>query len=397
MTISPQLPSDELAPSGGLAPSIELARTPIYLWHVEHGGRMVDFGGWSMPVQYTSIVEEHQTTRNAVGLFDVSHMGRLNFFGADAPQFLDSLLTRRVTGMRPGQIRYSLVCKEMGGILDDVLVYCLEASPEEATSPSQNLAFQLVVNASNRTKIVDWLTSHQKSYKVQIQDVTCKTTMIAVQGPQAIALLKPLFNCDLGALRYYRGCPAQIANRSCYVTRTGYTGEDGCELILSAEDGLSIWETILEKGANLGAAPIGLAARDTLRLEAAMPLYGHELSEQINPIQAGLGFALNFKNRKFLGHEALRKIQNENHQPVRIGLQLDGKRVPREGYQIFQEKTPVGEVTSGTFSPTFERPIAMGYVNQAAAAPGSTLQIDIRGKHYPGVVVPLPFYQRRVS
>jgi len=377
-----------------------LSRTALYDWHVAHGGRMVDFSGWSMPVQYSSILQEHQTTRTAVGLFDVSHMGRLHFYGSDVARFLDSLLTRRVVDMRSGQIRYSLICNPQGGILDDVLVYCLKSSqPGELAqqeSARQNLdpSFQMVVNAGNRTKIIDWLTCHRAGYDVQFHDITGETTMIAVQGPLAISLLNPLLDCDLATLRYYRGMPAQFAKWSCYVSRTGYTGEDGCELIVAAADGPPIWDTILQHGVDRSAAPIGLAARDTLRLEAAMPLYGHELSEQTNPIQAGLGFALNLQNRQFVGHEALVNFQADSQQPLRIGLQLDGKRVPREGHPILQEDQPIGEVTSGTYSPTFERPIAMGYVKQAAAAPGTTLHIDIRGKQHRAVVVPLPFYQR---
>jgi aminomethyltransferase len=386
------------------------ARTALYDWHVAHGGRMVDFGGWSMPVQYSSILQEHQTTRTAVGLFDVSHMGRLHFYGPDVARFLDSLLTRRVIDMRAGQIRYSLICNHQGGILDDVLVYCLKTpgqqgaprqqSPQQSSGPPfqmppfQMPPFQMVVNASNRSKIIDWLTTHQADYDVQFHDMTRKTTMIAVQGPRAISLLDPLMDCNLATIRYYRGMPSQFSGWPCYVSRTGYSGEDGCELIVTAEESSPVWETILQHGAEMGTAPIGLAARDTLRLEAAMPLYGHELSELINPIQAGLGFALNLQNRQFVGHDAIVKLQSENHQPLRIGLQLNGKRVPREGHGILQEGQQVGEITSGTYSPTFERPIAMGYVKQAAGALGTTLHIDIRGKQYRAVVVPLPFYQR---
>ncbi len=373
-------------------------RTALYDWHVAHGGRMVDFGGWSMPMQYSSIVQEHQTTRTAVGLFDVSHMGRLHFHGPDVARFLDSLITRRIVDMRAGQIRYGLICNQDGGILDDVLVYCLETSgPRGSAQPPRHRAgpsFQMVVNAGNRTKILDWLAHQQTDYDVQVHDMTHATTMIAVQGPRAIRLLATLVDCDLAAIRYYRGKQSRLTGRPCYVSRTGYTGEDGCELIVATEDGPPVWETILQHGVEMGATPIGLAARDTLRLEAGMPLYGHELTEQINPIQAGLGFALNLQNRQFVGHEALVNFQAKNHQPIRIGLLLDGKRVPREGYTILHAGQPVGEVTSGTYSPTFERPIAMGYVKQSAGAPGTTLQIDIRGKQHRAVVVPLPFYQR---
>ncbi len=343
---------------------------------------MVDFGGWAMPVQYRSIVEEHRATRNAVGLFDVSHMGRLHFSGPEAGQFLDRLLTRRIADMQVGQIRYGLICNEHGGILDDVLVYRLAEQ------------FQMVVNAGNRTKIVEWISKNIAGDAVRLHDCTYETAMIAVQGPQAVPLVDSILEGNLSAMRYYRGTNSQIAGHECYVSRTGYTGEDGCELIVDAAHATPLWETLMERGASAGTAAIGLGARDTLRLEAAMPLYGHELTDAVNPIQAGLGFALNLKDREFVGRDAILQFQKHHDQPVRIGLQLDGKRVPREGQVILQGDQAVGEVTSGTYSPTFERPIAMGYVKPTAAAPGESLSIDIRGKQHRATVVPLPFYQR---
>lgn len=371
--------------------TVTLDRTPLYDWHVAHGGRMVDFAGWEMPVQYSSITAEHQATRTAVGLFDISHMGRLRFFGPDAVRFLDALVTRRVTDMRPGQVRYALMCNDKGGILDDVLVYRLavDGSVEDDTP-----TFQLVVNASNRPKIVEWLRRRLPDFATRLDDVTASTAMIAVQGPRAVGLVDPLLDCELAAMRYYTGTATRFDGVACYVSRTGYTGEDGCEIICDAADAQAVWETLLDVGADVGAQPVGLGARDTLRLEAAMPLYGHELSELINPIQAGLSFAVSFGEREFVGRAMLEKIARDAAQAVRIGLQLDGKRVPRQGATVMVGDQPVGEVTSGTFSPTFERPIAMAYVTPSAQAAGTHLAIDIRGTSYPAIAVPLPFYER---
>jgi len=369
-------------------------RTPLYDWHAAHGARMVDFAGWSMPVQYTSIVAEHQATRSAVGLFDISHMGRLAISGKAATEFLDSVLTRRATDMKPGQIRYSLVCDEAGGILDDILVYRLTENQDG--SPR----YLLVVNASNREKIVHWLEDKNPT-AAQIEDQTVAKAMVAVQGPRAVEMVDHLFGCELRSLRYYTGTLAKIAGNACYLSRTGYTGEDGCEIICASHAVVAIWEQLAAAAAPLGGLAAGLAARDTLRLEAGMPLYGHELSETINPVQAGLGFAMNLDSRTFVGRDAIAHIlvhrKEHEDQPVRIGLQLAGRRVARQGCQLFRGEEKIGAVTSGTFSPTLERPIAMAYVKESAAAADTALAVDIRGHQHTVTVVPLPFYHRGQS
>lgn len=364
----------------------ELLRTPLHDWHVKHGGRMVDFAGWSMPVQYTSIVDEHNATRNSVGVFDISHMGRLNFYGPNVPLFLDQLVTRRVNDIKPNQVRYALVCNHEGGILDDVLVY---------GSPGQLRPYSMVVNASNREKIVAWVQS-QLFDTFELVDDTLPTAMIAVQGPAAIASLQKFIEADtaVAGMRYYTCADARFDGLNVLVSRTGYTGEDGIELICNAGHAVRIWETIIDAVKPLGGMACGLGARDTLRLEAAMPLYGHELSETVNPIQAGLNFAVNLDGREFIGAAALRQFAADKSQPVRVGLECEGKRVPREGCPVLHNGTIVGEVTSGTFSPTFNRPIAMAYVQPSAATIGTQLTADIRGTQYSAVVVPLPFYTR---
>jgi aminomethyltransferase len=364
-----------------------LAQTPLHAWHAAHGGRMVDFAGWSMPVQYASIVTEHNATRAAVGLFDVSHMGRIRFSGPGSEALLDHLVTRRVAGMKPGQIRYALMTNDVGGILDDVLVYHLR----DARGTAYHL---LVVNASNSQKIWDWLEAHHDGADVELRDVTLETAMIAVQGPRALQIVRPHVDLDPASLRYYHGAETHVAGAPGLVSRTGYTGEDGCELIVPADTALALWEQLATAAAPLGGQAAGLGARDTLRLEAGMPLYGHELNEEINPFQAGLAIAVDLEGRSFPGRDALARLRDNATLPRRVGWQLAGKRVPREGYTVLAGDRAVGLVTSGTFSPTLGKPIAMGYVEPALAVVGQDFSIDIRGSHEPARSVALPFYRR---
>ena len=384
----------------------ETDKTPLYEWHRDHGGRLVDFAGWSMPVQYTSIVDEHAATRNSVGVFDIGHMGRLRFDGPGAAAFLDRLLTRRVVDLIPGKIRYSLVTNQAGGILDDVLVYYLHDRNGQAFH-------LLVVNAGNRQKIVDWIQGHvSDSDQVTVSDETRTTSMIAVQGPRALEAAQPLVATTLAEMPYYTGTVTTIAGLVGVVSRTGYTGEDGCELIIPAESSVDIWEAILTASQELGGKPAGLGARDTLRLEAAMPLYGHELDETLDPYTAGLGFAVQLKDREFIGRTALaarkdqaRKDQTRQDQTQcaqdtlreRVGLVLAGKRVARQHYDVKLDEDRVGQVTSGTFSPTLQRPIAMAYVEPRAATVGTRLDVDIRGRREIAQVVELPFYRRSTT
>lgn len=362
----------------------QLHQTPLYDWHAQHGGRLVDFAGWSMPVQYSSIVAEHQATRTAVGLFDVSHMGRLRFDGAGAGEFLDRLTTRRVDNLKPGRVRYSLMTNDSGGILDDVLVYRLADAADQPY-------YVMVVNAGNRQKIVAWIEPRlADASHVQFSDVTCDWAMIAVQGPKALAAAQPLVELDLNRLKYYQAAETRIAGHGGIASRTGYTGEDGCELIVGSTAAPAVWEALVAAG---GTAA-GLGARDTLRLEAAMPLYGHELTEGINPYQAGLAFAIDLEGRSFPGRDALARLKDDARLPRRIGLELEGKRPARDGHPILEEGRHVGIVTSGTLSPTLGRPIAMGYVEPETATPGRRLQIDVRGQVLPAKVVELPFYHR---
>ncbi|MFM7137496.1 MAG: glycine cleavage system aminomethyltransferase GcvT, partial [Planctomycetota bacterium] len=384
-----------------------LLETPLTAWHAAHGGRMVDFAGWTMPVQYASIVEEHLATRRAAGLFDVSHMGRLTVTGPDAVAWLDSLLTRRVADLAPGQVRYTLVTSDEGptgvSILDDALV----AREADAADGSPRLS--LVVNASNRDRVVAWLRSRLPAAGVTLTDHTRDTAMIAVQGPQAVELVAGLCPvadaARLTALKNYRATTATVAGRPAAVSRTGYTGEDGVELVVAAADAVAAWEAILAAGASHGVVPCGLGARDTLRLEAGMPLYGHELLPTSDPFALGLAFAVNLtaadgSPREFPGAAGLRGMQSEPGGRIRVGLVCEGKRAAREGSLVTRPGDPasvVGSVTSGSYCPTLGTAAAMALVDRDAAAEGTPLAVVIRDSATAARVTPLPLYRRPAS
>jgi aminomethyltransferase len=329
-----------------------------------------------MPVIYSSISDEHSSTRTNAGVFDISHMGRLRITGSAACGWLDHILTNRVDSLKLGQVRYSLVLNEQGKTLDDVLI----------TRFTDH--YLLVVNASNREKLLR-VFALTKPTDVTLVDQTYDTAMIACQGPKALDLVRPLiFGADLSSMKYYFAAEVRIADQPGVVSRTGYTGEDGFELIVPSAQAKTIWDRLVQAGAKLA----GLGARDTLRLEAGMPLYGHELTESIDPIQAGLAWAVKSAEKSFIGREALSQL--DPNRPVRVGLKVNDKRIPREGFYILKDGQQIGTVTSGTASPTLGFPIAMGYVPPAFKQPGTTVEIDIRGQSVPAVVVELPFYRR---
>lgn len=359
-----------------------MKKTPLYDWHATHNGRIVDFAGWAMPVQYSTIIEEHQAVRNAAGLFDISHMGRLRIAGEGAVEFIERLVTCYVSTMKLGQVRYGLMTNEKGGILDDVLVYRLGDSD-----------FGLVVNASNREKIITWIGTHLTNSSVAFSDETFETGMIALQGRKAAEVISPHVDFPLADLGYYRCRNGTVLDVPALVSRTGYTGEVGYEFVVPADQSERLWSSILMLGGGQAVTPCGLGCRDTLRLEAAMPLYGHELNEQTDPIMAGLSFAV-ARDKEFVGSEPIRKIASEDPRRVRVGLRLNSKRIAREGTPLLAGEQVVGEVTSGTFSPTLQASIAMGYVPAEFAEPGTPLGVDLRGKRESATVVNLPFYRR---
>lgn len=349
---------------------------------------MVPFAGFEMPIQYESIVSEHHACRNKAALFDVSHMGRLRFDGDGSAALLDRLLTRRVTDLAIGQVRYGLMCREDGGVLDDVLVSNLK-------TPSESQFHLLVVNASNRDKIVEWIKPHLDDFPdVTFSDRTELTAMIAVQGPLAMETCKRLFRADPSALKYYRAVITDQMSKPVIVSRTGYTGEDGFEIICRAEEASRVWENVMLAGRDAGFVPAGLGARDTLRMEASMPLYGHELDESTNPIAAGLGFACDLEDRDFIGRDAIAAIKDSGADKKRIGLIPEGKRPARDGSDVLDAAgNVIGTVVSGGPSPTLGHPIAMAMVD-AEKATGDAFEIDVRGKKMAAKRCKMPFYRR---
>lgn len=369
-------------------------QTPLYAWHAAHGGKMVEFGGWMMPLHYQAgIVGEHHATRKAIGLFDISHMGRAQFFGAAAPQFLSRVTTKDASAIEQGKVRYALVCHESGGVVDDVLIF-------HQTGVDAHQCYWLVVNASNTPKVYEVLSREAGPFTKTSPawaDRTDDYAMFAVQGPRSLELVRKLVVADVAAMKYYTTRSATIAGAAGFVSRTGYTGEDGFELILPAERAVHVWEQLVKEGEPYGLLPAGLGCRDTLRLEAGMPLYGHELSDTINPYQAGLGFAVDLERAPFLGQAALKTLSQDVRQPVRVGLMLPGRRIPRQGYAVTtvgDSPQAIGEVTSGSHSPTLNKPIAMAYIDRAHAKVGTQVAIDIRGQAEPAEVVRVPFYKK---
>jgi len=389
--------------------SQSLLETPLCGWHVAHGGRMVDFAGWRMPVQYRSIVDEHRATRTAAGIFDVSHMGRLSVGGAGAVEWLESLLTRRVADIEVGRVRYTLITAPASEarpgdgaapvILDDALV------GRDADDADGTPRLALVVNASNRARVVAWLESRLPATGVTLVDRTRDTAMIAVQGPRAVEVVCGL--CDaadaarIAGLGNYRAAKATVAGRRAAVSRTGYTGEDGVELVVDAAAAEPVWEAIHAAGARLGLEACGLGARDTLRLEAGMPLYGHELREDTDPFATGLGLAFDVDGRRFPGVEHYARLRDAAQGAAaprrRVGLVFDSKRSAREGDRVERAGREVGVVTSGSFAPTLGTAVAMAVVDADAAAAGTVLEAVIRETRAPARVTPLPFYRRARS
>jgi len=377
MTASPPMP--EAAP----------LKTPLHAWHKAHGGRLVEFGGWEMPVQYSSIVEEHTAVRERVGLFDISHMGRLKFDGPGVLAWLNHATTNDVARLKSGQIQYSLMVQDDGGVIDDVLVYRMPDG-----------RYWMVCNASNRGKVVAQLRQTLAGFDASLDDQTERTAMIALQGPRSARVIDDNCFAGLDVMKYYTvalsdlvGSEILQSNPEAVVSRTGYTGEDGFELIVQAEDAAAVWENLLSKSGDLGMLPIGLGARDTLRFEAAMPLYGHEMDETVNPFAAGLGWAVKLDKGEFVGRDALRKFKASPGM-TRVGLELEGKRIARQGCAVTREGRAVGAVTSGTFAPTLGKSLAMALVEPGAAVLGTALTVDVRGRDEPARVVPLPFYRR---
>lgn len=366
-----------------------LRTTPLTAWHRAHGAKMVPFAGYEMPVQYEGVLAEHAAVRERVGLFDITHMGEIFVDGPGAEAWLDSLVTNRVAGGAVGKVVYTAMCKADGGVLDDMLIYRLGAE-----------RWLVVCNASNHDKIAAWLRARVPAAGVRMDDRSDATALIAVQGPDArelvgrVAHLANLRN-DIAALDFYSAFTCPGPSGEWIVSRTGYTGEHGYELYLPNADALPVWEELLSRGADLGVAPIGLAARDTLRFEVCYCLYGHELEEDITPLEAGIGWAVKLKKDAFTGLEALRAQQAAGVPRKLVCLEVTGRGIARQGARILSGGRDVGFVTSGTFSPTLKKPLALALVE--AAMPAGDIVIDIRGKDVEARTTAFPFLAARTK
>ncbi|HEX6900020.1 MAG TPA: glycine cleavage system aminomethyltransferase GcvT [Thermoanaerobaculia bacterium] len=355
-----------------------LRRTPLHACHLEAGARMVEFAGWDMPVQYAGVMEEHRAVRTAAGLFDVSHMGEVRVRGAAAEAFLQRLTPNDVSKLAAGRAHYSGLLTDRGTYIDDVLVYKL--GPQD---------FMVVVNASNADRDFEWIASRAEG-DVEVVNESDRYALLALQGPKALEILAPFVPPEAAGLKYYGFLQGTVAGAPAIISRTGYTGEDGVELYLSPEDAPGVWRKLVEAG----AVPAGLGARDTLRLEAAMALYGHEIDETTTPFEAGLGWVVKLDKGDFLGRDAL-LAQKERGIPRKlVGFEVQGRGIARQGHGVVSDGGAVGAVTSGTWSPTFEKALGLAYVPPAMASPGTSLTLDVRGKQIPAVVVETPFYRR---
>jgi aminomethyltransferase len=362
--------------------------TALDALHRSLGATMTDFAGWDMPLRYGSERDEHTAVRTKAGLFDLSHMGEITVTGPQAAALLNFALVGNIASVGVGRARYTMICQADGGILDDLIVYRLGETE-----------YMVVANASNAQVVLDALTERAAGFDAEVRDDRDAYALIAVQGPESPGILASVTDADLDGLKYYAGLPGTVAGVPALIARTGYTGEDGFELFVKPEHAVELWQALTKAGEGVGLVPCGLSCRDTLRLEAGMPLYGHELSRELTPFDAGLGRVVKFeKEGDFVGRAALREAaENAHHEPrVLVGLIAEGRRVPRAGYAVVAEGKVIGEVTSGAPSPTLGRPIAMAYVDATYSAPGTTgVGVDIRGSHEPYEVVALPFYKRQ--
>ncbi len=384
-----------------------MQRTPLYECHRAAGAKLVEFAGWEMPLSYSGVIDEHETVRAAAGLFDISHMGRIAVEGPSAEALLQRVVTRNLARMADGSARYALVCNADGGVLDDVVVYRRAAHQ-----------FFVVVNASNRRKILPWLEQQAAAMEppgsAKVWDLSDTIAMIAFQGPTALRLLQPITTLESGgdaqlplttpiavrgrgaplsAMKRWTVAPATIAGIDLLLATTGYTGEPGVELFVDAGKAVACWQTLLDAGKAHGVKPIGLGARDTLRLEMGYSLYGHEIDESISPLEAGLEWAVDLEGKSFIGREALTAQRSSGLSRRLVAFALPDRAVPRQGYRIMDQQQPVGVVTSGNLSPMLQKGIGLGFVPPALASVGRDIAIEIRQKSHRATIVPLPFYK----
>ena len=359
----------------------KLKRTPLYHIHKQLGARLVEFGGWEMPVQYSSIIDEHLTVRSNVGIFDVSHMGQIEIRGAKSLSLIQKLIANDAAKLVDGQVLYTPMCTETGGIVDDLLVYRFAAD-----------RYMFVVNASNLEKGLEWIYAHSET-GVEIENRSDETALVALQGRNALRCLQTLTDVDLTAVNYYRFTTGEVAGIPTIISRTGYTGEVGFELYVEAKYGADLWNAVYEVADAIGGKPIGLGARDTLRLEARLCLYGNDIDETTTPLEAGLRWTVAFNKGDFIGREALVRQDGEGIKRRLAGFQMLDRSIARTHHAVYREDQRVGEVTSGAPAPSLNCNIGLAYLPIEMSKINSKIEIEIRGRHHPAKVVKTPFYQ----
>lgn len=365
--------------------ALPLAQTPLYHLALELKARLTSFGGWEMPVQFVGIGQEHAAVRTTAGMFDISHMGKFVLRGKQLVAQLQNLVPSDLSRLRSGEAQYTVLLNPQAGIIDDIIFYY----QGEDNDTQQGV---LIVNAATTSKDKKWLLQHLDVQQVELQDISRQKILIAVQGPQAVAHLQNLVEADLSQVKAFGHLEAKILGEPSFLARTGYTGEDGFEVMVDPETGVKVWRSL----ARAGVTPCGLGARDTLRLEAAMALYGQDIDDRTTPLEAGLGWLVHLDTKgDFIGRDVLVQQKTNGVSRRLVGLQMPGRHIARHGYQVLSDGKVVGEITSGTLSPTLGYPIALAYVPTALSQPGQTLDVEIRGKTYPVVVVKKPFYRAK--
>lgn len=360
-----------------------MKRTPLYDKHVEHNGKIIDFGGWELPVEYSGILSEHEAVRTKAGLFDVSHMGEILITGKDSEAYIQNIMTNDISIMENNQIFYSFMCYPDGGVVDDLLIY-----------KYNNEKYFLVVNASNTEKDYEWMISQQKG-DVKIENVSQNYAEVALQGPLAQDILQKLTSKDLNEIKFfYFTDNVNINGVNAIISRNGYTGEDGFEIYVATDDAAKIWDMLLEVGKPQGLIPAGLGARDTLRFEVCLPLYGQEISESITPLEAGFGFFVKMKKDSFIGKDAL-SIQKANGLKRKLaGFEMIDRGIARSHYEVFADGKKIGFVTTGSYSPTLKKNIGLALINAEYAVEGNEIEISIRNKNLKAKIIKKPFYNK---
>ncbi len=363
----------------------DLKKTSLFGHYEGYGGKIIDFAGWALPVQFAGIMEEHKAVREMAGLFDVSHMGEITVKGREALKFVNRLITNDASKLADNQVLYTMMCYEDGGVVDDLLVYRYSED-----------SYLLVVNASNVEKDYQWIVSKKENYDVSFENISSKVSQLALQGPKAEAVLQKLTETDLSEISFfYFKDKVSISGKECLISRTGYTGEDGFEIYCKNEDLVYLWDTILASGKEEGVQPIGLGARDTLRFEANLPLYGNELSQEITPLEAGFGFFVKLNKEEFIGKESLEKQKLEGLERKIVAFEMVGKGIARHGYKVFKGEEEIGFVTTGYLSPTLGKNIGLALIKSDYAEMDGIIEIQIRNKKSEARIISRKFYSRK--